>query len=176
MVTYNAYFAIVLIPKKYMGLSSLLPDKQIQESKKKKQKTFFLAEKLQFPAFGVHRVCMCAASVFDCVWPCKCFVFCLDEPPQHHSLSAPGLSPEDLQKAQFGQKLQPLTVSWLHLTKHTLRTWTHVKCKEVFRDDTFQGIQVLVSVCFILLMWTETRLCSRSGRWQVSTRSPFLNR
>lgn len=56
---------------------------------------------------------------------CKFVFVCSEQPPQHHSLSVPGFSSEDLQESQFGQELQPLTVCRLHLTEHTLRTFTH---------------------------------------------------
>lgn len=69
--------------------------------------------------FGALYVSACVCTVCVCV--------CSEQPPQHHSLSAPGFSSEDLQEAQFCQELQSLTVCWLYLAEHTLRTYTHMK-------------------------------------------------
>lgn len=70
-------------------------------------------------------VCVCL-TVCVCVY-CIRVCVCSEQPPQHHSLSAPGFSSEDLQEAQFCQELQSLTVCWLHLAEHTLRTYRHIE-------------------------------------------------
>lgn len=67
MFTYNAYFAIVLIPKKYMGLSSLLPDKQIQESKKKKKTKLFSWQKNYNSLLLESTACVCVVQVCSIV-------------------------------------------------------------------------------------------------------------
>lgn len=66
-------------------------------------------------------VCLCVRDHVNAYVSVLC-VLCSQQPSQHHPLSAPGFSPEDLQEAQFSQELQPLTVCRLHLTEHTLRT------------------------------------------------------
>lgn len=62
--------------------------------------------------------------LFACLWRSEwmCVCFCSEQPPQHYTLSAPGFSSKDLKEAELRQKLQPLTVRWLHLTENTLGT------------------------------------------------------
>lgn len=149
--TLNFFFYYFENPSKISGFIPLLPYRNAGFVSLRKKENPASSQSLEMSVLFWISVWLSSSELpqNECVYVFLLLCICVttwvwsEEPPQHHSLSAPRFSSEDLQKAQLGQELQPLTVCWLHLTEHTLRTYTQKKMSltmQCYFNDSSQTI------------------------------------